>query len=219
MKKLQKIGGFAALFEGFAYITGMLYFLLVLDYSSIVDPAKKIALLENNQTGMYLVMFIIYVAFGIAMVLLSLSLYERLKKRSPVVMQIAAIFGFIWATLVIASGMVFNIGMEEVIHLFGTNPEQAATAWLAIETVHEAIGGGNEIVGGIWILLISIAALKGKQLHVALNYLGLAVGVAGIVSTIPPLGELGGMVFGAGQIVWFIWLGIYLIISKKTVEA
>ena len=35
-----------------------------------------------------------------------------------------------------------------------------------------------------------------------LNYLRLIVCLAGIIPAIPPLGEIGGIVFGFGQIVW-----------------
>ncbi|MEX1020625.1 MAG: hypothetical protein WDZ49_13255, partial [Litorilinea sp.] len=44
----------------------------------------------------------------------------------------------------------------------------------------------------------------------ALNYCGVAVGMAGIVTTIPALGALGA-VFGLGSIVWFVWLGIVML--------
>jgi hypothetical protein len=43
------------------------------------------------------------------------------------------------------------------------------------------------------------------------NYLGLVVGTAGILSAIPALGEIGGGVFGLTQIVWFVALGVLLL--------
>ena len=101
--------------------------------------------------------------------------------------QTATVFGLIWAGLIIASGMIFNIGMDNVVDLFGTDPAQAATVWLAIESVFEGMGGGNEIVGGIWILLVSWAALRAGEFSRILNYLGLVLGVAGILSAVPTL--------------------------------
>jgi hypothetical protein len=47
-----------------------------------------------------------------------------------------------------------------------------------------------------------------------LNYLGVVVGVAGIISIVPALGELFIYIFALGQIVWFIWLGIVLLRSS-----
>ncbi len=215
MKSFKKLGGIAALYEGAAYIIGMLFFILVLDYSGINNSVEKIAFFIDNKITIYILNLIIYVFFGVFMIILSLALYNRLKDGSQIIMLIATSLGLIWSTIVIASGMIFNIGMDTVIKLYAENPEQAGTVWLAIESVGNGIGGGNEIVGGLWILLVSIAALKLKKLPKALNIVGLIVGIAGILSTIPPLAGTTALIFGMIQIVWFIWLGIYELSNKS----
>lgn len=219
MKSLQKMGGVAALYEAAAYIAGMIFFILVVDYSGIADPAQKVALLAENQTLMYMMTLVIYVAFGIFLVVLALALCARLKAGAPALAQIATAFGLIWAGLVIAAGMVFNIGLGTVVELFDADPAQATTVWLAIEAVFEGIGGGNEIVGGLWLLLVSWAALRAAEFPRVLNYLGMLIGVAGILSAIPALGEIGGAIFGLGQIVWFVWIGIDLLRSDVSAIA
>ncbi|MCJ7736837.1 MAG: hypothetical protein MUQ10_05910, partial [Anaerolineae bacterium] len=93
------------------------------------------------------------------------------------------------------------------------------TVWLAIESVFEGLGGSTELLGGIWVLLISWAALRGGELPRVLNYLGVAVGVAGIVSTIPALAVLFIYIFALGQIVWFIWLGIAMLRGRTGAAA
>lgn len=124
---------------------------------------------------------------------------------------------FIWACVVIASGMVANIGMDTVVGLYGKDPAQAATAWLAIDSVVLGLGGGGgEILGGTWILLISWAALQAREFPKALNYLGVLIGLVGLISVVPVLGELRGLIFGLGQIVWFVWLGIILLRSNPS---
>ncbi|MGL1892004.1 MAG: DUF4386 domain-containing protein [Spirochaetaceae bacterium] len=215
MKNLKKLGGIAALYEGAAYIIGMLFFIFLLDYSGIDSSVKKVAFFIDNQTTIYILNLIIYVFFGVFMIILSLALYNRLKEGSQVIMLIATSLGLIWSTLVIAAGMIHNIGMETVINLYSENPEQAGTVWLAIESIADGIGGGNEIVGGLWILLVSIAALKIKKLPKALNIIGIIVGCAGVLSTIPPLAAITAIIFGMIQIVWFIWLGIYELSDKS----
>jgi len=77
-------------------------------------------------------------------------------------------------------------------------------------TIQEALGGGNEIVGGLWVLLLSWAALRTDQLPKVLNYLGVLVGLAGILTVAPNFDVLMD-VFGLGQIVWFAWLGIVML--------
>ena len=219
MKNFQKMGGISALYMAAAYVLGIVGFKLVADYSAVVDPVAKVAFLGENQTIMYILHLLVYVVWGIFMVVLALALYERLKASSPAMAQTATVFGLIWAGLIIASGMIFNIGMDNVVELFDTDPAQAATVWLAIESVFEGMGGGNEIVGGIWILLVSWAALRAGEFPRVLNYLGLVLGVAGILSAIPALGEIGAAIFGLGQIVWFLWLGIVMLRNSSPNEA
>lgn len=208
MKNLQKMGGFAALYAGVAYIVGMIGFLLVVGWPD--DPIEQVVVLVNNQVSQHILYLIVYQVWAIFLVVLTLALYERLKAGSPAIMQTATVIGIIWATVVMASGMIFNIGMENVVALYSQDPAQATTVWLVIASVCDGLGGGNEILGGLWVLLISWAALQAGRLPRALNYLGLVIGVAGILSALPGLGQVG-LVFGLVQIVWFIWLGIVML--------
>ena len=215
MKNFQKIGGFAALFEAAALGAGMVFYRLVVDYVSVVDPVQKVALLVDNPVGMYISNQLIYVVFGIILVVLALALYDRLKAGSTAMVQTATVFGLFWAVLLIGAGMVFTIGMDTVVDLYSTDPAQAAMVWLAIETVHQGLGGANEIVGGLWVLLISWASLRGGGLPRALNYLGVVIGVGGLLMFVPVL-EMIGPIFGLGIIVWFIWLGIVMLSSSPS---
>ena len=208
MNDLRKMGGVAALYAGVAYIVGMMGFLLVVGWPD--DPVQQVAVLVDNQVSLHILYLIVYQVWAFFLVVLTLALYERLKADSPAIMQTATAIGMIWATMVIASGMIFNIGMDNVVDLYGKDPAQATTVWLVIESVSNAIGGGNEILGGLWILLISWAALQAGGLPRALNYLGIVIGAAGIISALPGLGEVG-IIFGLLQIVWFIWVGIAML--------
>ena len=211
MKNLQKMGGFAALYLATAYLTGIVLFLFVLDYPSIVEPAQKVALLVDKQVVIYIANLIMYVIFGVFLVVLALALYERLNTASPAIIRTATAIGIIWAGTLIASGMVANAGIAPVVALFGKDPAQAALIWLAIESVANGLGGANgEILGGLMTLLISWAALQVSGLPKWLNYLGILVGVVGLISTVPGLGDLAGL-FGMSQIPWFVWLGIVLL--------
>ncbi len=220
MKNLQKIGGIAALYEAAAFLFAMVGFLLVLDTLGVVDPVQKVALLVDNYAFLYILYLIAYVIWGLVMVVLTLALYERLKAGSPAMMQTATAIGLIWACVVIASGMVTNIGMATVIDLYGTDPAQAVTVWLAVDSVAQGLGGaGGEILGSTWVLLVSWAALRGGGLPRALNYFGVAISVAGILSVVPALFGVLGIIFGLGKIVWYIWLGIVMLRSSPSAAA
>ena len=57
---------------------------------------------------------------------------------------------------------------------------------------------------------MSVTVLRASGLPKQLGWLGLAVGVAGIVSVVPPL-KNAGIAFGLLQIGWFVWLGITML--------
>ena len=211
MKTLQKFGGFAALYLAVAYMIGIVIFLVVLDYPSITDPAQKVALLVEMQIVIFSTNLLMYVFFGVFLIVLSLALYDRLKSGSPAIMQVATVIGVFWAGALIASGMVSNAGIAPAVALYAKDPAQAALTWQGIESVARGLGNGNgEILGGLWTLLVSLAALRAGGLPKGLNILGLLVGAVGIITIIPALNALTG-VFGLGQIIWFVWLGIVLL--------
>jgi glycerol uptake facilitator-like aquaporin len=112
MKTLQKFGGFAALYLAVAYLIGMALFFVVLDYSSMTDPAQRVAMLVDKQMVFFSTNLLMYVVFGVFLIVLSLALYDRLKSRAPATMQVATAIGIIWAGLLIASGMVSNAGID-----------------------------------------------------------------------------------------------------------
>lgn len=215
MKTLQKFGGVAALYLAVAYLIGIVLFLVVLDYPGITDPAQKVALLVEKQMVIFITNLLLYVFFGVFLIVLSLALYDLLKSGPPALIQVGTALGIIWAGSLIASGMVSNAGIDPVVALYARDPAQAALSWQGIESVANGLGNGNgEILGGLWALLVSLTALRTGGLPRGLNLLGLLVGAAGILSLMPGLTDLLTGVFGLGQTAWFVWLGIVLLRSN-----
>lgn len=215
MKTLQKSGGLAALYLAVAYLIGLVLFIVVLDYPSITDPAQKVALLVEKQMVVFTTNLLMYVFFGAFLVVLSLALYDRLKSGAQGTMQVATALGIIWAGSLIAGGMVSNAGIEPTIALYATDTAQAALSWQGIETVASGLSNGNgEILGGLFTLLVSLAALRTGGLPKGLGILGLLVGAVGVLTLIPGLTDLVS-VFGLSQMVWYVWLGIVLLRGRQ----
>ena len=108
----QKVGGFAALYLAAAYVLAMPYFLLLVKYPSVVDPAEKVALLVSNHDSMRAMYLITYVIFGVVLVVLALALHARLKDGAPTWPRRRPPWGSSgpsWRP--VASGMIFNAGM------------------------------------------------------------------------------------------------------------
>ena len=147
--------------------------------------------------------------FGILLAVLVVAIHQRLKNDAPILASLASLFGVIWVGLVISSGMIANIGLKTVVDLGANSPEDAMLIWRNVAIVSEGLGGGNEIVGGVWVLLLSIAAFKGNLFSTPLNFMGILVGTVGIL-TIYPL-DIFTELFGISQIIWFLWIGMLMI--------
>jgi hypothetical protein len=216
MKDLQKLGGIAALAGAATNLLGAVVYATLLVPkgfgSKNPDPSEIVALLAGNQATMRLWLQIIWLAFGVCLIFLSLALHERLKAGSPVLAQAATTFTLVWAVLVIAVGALSINDLSTVVGLYDANPAQAATVWLTLDTVETGLGagGGETIVTALWFLLLSWAALQARALPKLLNYLGVVTGLAGLLYVF--LASDGLLAVNAvGLIIWFVWLGIVML--------
>jgi hypothetical protein len=215
MNKLQKIGGIAAQGHAISYIVGIVLAFAFIFPVMDAGTNQYMDFVTNNRILVHIWILICYWGAGGAFVIMALALYERLKQGSPILMQISTAFGLIWAGLIIGSAnlMIYDFGVIADLH--GKNPDQAATVWLALKSVENGIVSGNEFVGSLWLLLLSFAALRTRELTRGLNYFGVLTGIAGLLTLIPALTEtIGIMFFGLGMIVWSIWVGIVMLRNK-----
>jgi hypothetical protein len=215
MKNLQKMGGVAALIAVATNLLGAVVYatlLLPRGGGSKDSPGQYVAFLAANHGAMRLWLLVIWLAFGVCLIFLSLALHERLKAGSPELAQAASVFTLIYAVLVIVIGALSIIDLGVVVRLQGANPAQAATVWATLDAVETGLGagGGETIVTGLWFLLVSWAALRARALPRLLNYLGAVTGVAGILYVV--LGSDALLAVNTlGLIIWFAWLGIVML--------
>lgn len=215
----QKAGGVAALYLALALVAAIPYFLLVVDYPGASTATDKVELILDNFASMYAMHLATYVVFGIALSALALALRDRLHTQAPATVRTATGIGLLWSFALVASGLVFTQGMTAIDALSATGRAQAVTAWQAIEPVADGLGGaGGEILGGLWVLLVSLVALRGRALPRALGWLGVVVGVVGLVSVVPALRDAT-VAFGMLEIVWLAWIGIVLIATRAPAVA
>ena len=206
--RLKRAGGFAALYVAAAYLAAIPYFVFLVDYPSVTDPADKVSLLVEHYTSMYLMHMVSFEIVALALIVVTLGVHQHLYEHAPATSQVACAVGLIRAGLLLASVMVFDHGMTVVVHQQATAPEQAAATWQAIEPVAAALGGtGGDVLGGLWLLLVSWVALRARTFPRALNWLGLTTGTAALLSAVPGLGPLE-VAVGLLMIVWFLWFGI-----------
>lgn len=209
---LTRLAGIGSISLGLIYIAGFVYFGGFWAYPVAGTVEEKISYLSESQISFTLVYLTIYVLFGVVLSVVVAGLHELLDAAKNKAMLVASIFGVIWVGMVIAAGMIGTTGLGVVLSVAENDPTKALNIWQIVGLITQSIGGGNELVGGLWVLLLSIVALRTLNLSVPLNYLGCFVGVAGIATVYPA--EVLTMVFGLSQIVWFIWLGFVMIRSS-----
>ncbi len=209
---LQKIGGLAALACAATYLFGFTFLLTVLAplgfASGDVDASAVVAFIDAQPGLMILWNTVIYILNAFVLAVLVVSLEARLKSATPDWATVTRALGLIWATLVLGAGMMANVTVEHAAALFVIDPVQAADDWALLQVVEAGLGGGNEIAGGVWILLVSIAGIIGRSLGKITIGLGFLTGVGGLWTLVPAVGEVTGVVFGLGAIAWFISVGL-----------
>lgn len=215
MQSTQKMGGIGAIIASATFVVGLAMFATLLtDFVSASTPAEAVEFIADNQLAVYLWNITIMIVFGIALVPLVLAIGDRLSDARSPLARVASVFGLIWSGVIISTGMIVNISYATVTNLQDTDPEMAATVWASLDAVANGLGGGNEILGGVWVLGISVVALRERLFNRWVNYLGVVMGVAGLVTIVPPLEDVGA-IFGLGLIVWFAAVGVALIKDRS----
>lgn len=209
---LLRAGGIAALIEALTFLVGIAMAVTVLaDYATgELTPTESVAFLADHRGAVFAWHAVTLILFSVALVPLTLALHDRLRRAQPSLARVAAVFGCIWAGLIAATGMISNVGTGAVVDLAADDTRGAASLWSALDAVTNGLGGGNEVVGGVWVLLLSVAGLRSGLLPTWLNVVGLLSAAAGLVTVVPGLEEVG-IVFGLGLIVWFVGVGVSLL--------
>lgn len=221
MNTFQKAGGAAALAHAFAYLVGIVMAVTLIFPILDAGTGQYIEFVAENQFLMHIWILIIYWVTAITVVIMALALYNRLGARSPALMQTSTVFGLIWATLIIASGNLMLNDFHVITNLYLEDPVMASTTWTVLEAVENGITSGNELVGSIWVILLSIAALRSGGLPRSLGFAGIALSVVGLFTLVPDVTTQPGVafVFGPGMVIWSIWLGIVLLRNVPVAEA
>ena len=174
------------------------------------DPASSVAFLLDHQTSLYLWYLLLYLVGGAALVVLVLGIHDRVTRSQPALAKVTTSFGLVWAGHLLASGMVAMLGQRAVVELSADESELARGTWVTLSVVQDALGGGIELVGAVWLLLVSMAALRARMLGRGLALVGLATGIAGLATLVPAAADAAMSAFGLGLIIWFVGTGLAL---------
>ena len=208
---LLRTGGFAAIGMALCYISVAVIFFGLLDVPEGLNSLGRMQFyLQQEYLLVSIGWGIGYLLFGVLLAILLQALRQAMPQNQSAVAALAERFGNIWVMLMMASGMVALVGMNMTLRLLDSSTDQALALYNTSNLLTNALGGGIELVGGLWVLLLSIAGLQQQRFAKVLHILGLIVGSLGIFTllhTVPYLKDA----FGITQLIWFIWLGVVLL--------
>lgn len=211
---LQRAGAVAALVKAATYLIGFAVMGAYLAPRGFLDaqgdPRQSLDFLLDNQSAMYVWYATLYLAGGFALVLLVQALRSRMA-QSPGAANTAAVLGYTWSALLLASGLIALVGQRAVVELNATDPAVASATWSSVSVVQDALGGGIEIVGAFWVLLVAVTGLRTGSFGRGHAILGMGLGVAGTATLVPAAADAATAAFGLGMIVWFIWTALALL--------
>ncbi|MFK7977574.1 MAG: hypothetical protein AB8C02_15670 [Halioglobus sp.] len=209
-------GAMAASLAASCFVVGFTVYATLLVQSGYADlgqnPAGQVQFMMAHEHLLQMWYGIIYLLFGVCLAVLVPVLRTHVCYANTLLVETASIFGLIWSALVLSSGLLINVGMEQITTVYMHSQTQASTLWQALYAVLEGLGGGNELVGGLWILLISLAARREVRFEGWLSLTGIIVGAAGVCTTLPGLQGLEA-IFGLGAIVWFGGIAVSILNS------
>lgn len=199
---LSRAAAWAAAFLGLSYLLSVALQATLFNPGAGLSPAARMDFVLS-QPRAWQAWLLLYPAQGLAIGLLAQGLNERLGGHAPAWMRLATPLAWVWAAFVIASGFIGILGLEMLARQPGR--EALLGAWLLLGVLQNALGGGNELLGGLWVLLIGAAAAQARAWGRGLMGWGALIGGAGVLSIWPPL-QGAVMLFGLGQIAWFLAL-------------
>ncbi len=205
---LNMVGGLSSITMALCYISLFVLFGAVIEWPQDAEKIEVISFMHQNRMLLDIAYGVGYLLFGVVLCITVQAAHAMLSDPKSAMLNTASIFGIIWVMLVLAAGMIRLLSFESMYALYETQPEQAINMLNISNVIVDGLGGGIELAGGVWVFLLSLVGLRRGQAK-GLNYLGLVVGMFGMLTvlhTVPYLKEL----FGLSQIVWFIWLGVFL---------
>lgn len=215
-RRRSRAGGVAALVKAATYVVGLGLVAAYLAPRGFLDaqgdPAASLAFLLDHPALLYVWYLVLYLVGGAALVVLSLALHDVLRDAADgLLARTATAFGLLWAGLLLASGLVALVGQRTVVALAADDAQTATATWSAVAVVQDALGGGVEVVGAVWVLLVGVIGLRTGRLGRGLSGLGIGLGVCGMLTLVPSLVGAATAAFGIGFVVWFVWLAATLL--------
>ncbi len=209
--QLQQIGGYAAVMQTVLYLVAMVFILVIWPRYGIRGPADAmnpaLVLPALHRAPILIVFAVLDVPIAVCLLLIVLALADRLHAVSPVVMRTAMTSGIVSVACFLALGMIRFLGWSQLAGLHVQEAARAEAAYAAVSAIDSGLDGAALFSLAWWVLLTSWADAHAGTLPKGLRYLGVLLGVVGVISAVaPPLRPIALIVV----LLWTPWIGFVL---------
>jgi uncharacterized protein DUF4386 len=218
---LSKLGGTCSIFVGVSYIVAAAVYLLApvkVQDAAGIPPGQFLETLAQNSTG-YTVPLGIAALDSLLTIAVILAISESVQSANP---------GWVrWTSNLAIVGSAVNA--VEFLDRIVLNPARAAAYVHGDAAVRAALTVPGALAGldpqawlrygavGVWILVVSVLALRGNIWPKSLAYVGIGVAIAYcliVATNLLQVQLFTAIVAGVGGVilfpVWYIWLGVRL---------
>lgn len=217
--RFEQVAGIAAIVFGLSMVVYFVLFFVVVAANPVKvsgDPAQSPErfadfLIWQAKTPFSLIYLELALAAAFSFAV-PRAVVDRLRATTPSLAQTTAAFGYaamaLWMLLSLIS---FHLNAAGGSSLTRDELRQAIPFLFAL--IFPGLLGSFDLLAGVWILAISLAAIRSGGLSRWLAYFGVLSGVVLIAGMI---GQAGTEVVVAP---WLIWLGIYLLARPADAES
>lgn len=208
MNNIQKVGGYASLLTGLAFLA-----ILVIDFAVLAPqgfagpdtPPDRVMALVANSAVPFQLLDVFSMLASITLILSALAVRKRLA-GAPTRMLLALIAASIASTLIIAVSAADFSGTPIIAAAQDVAVFRASTALI------DGLLNGGIFALGWMVLLWGWAGLGTKSLPTMLCYVLLLTGILGILAFVI---TILGILVVVLNVVWGLWLGIILLQQPK----
>lgn len=94
------------------YLAAIPYFVFFVDYPGATSAEDKVTLFAHHHTSMYLMHLVSFELVALALIVVTLGVYQRLHEHAPPTIHVACVVGLVRAGLLLASVMVFDASAD-----------------------------------------------------------------------------------------------------------
>lgn len=213
----NKLAAISLLLMALSYITLMVIYGAILVTPEGISDVEKLAF-SAEHTGLINFTYIAgYVLFSCFLLLVNIAIKSIIEIESELIAKAVHAFGLIWVTLLVSAGLI-AITSTNLISDTSLDTTTALSYYHTSSLVADALGGGIEFIGGVWILLIGAFGFYTRafgRVFSGFSFLKGAIGIATLFSTDMILR----VAFGLSGVIWFLWFAVALTQYNKQAEA